>query len=123
MNIFEIYKENIVKILKNLSNKNILKVPENIKNIGVDIPPDKFSCDLSTNVAMVISKLNQRKPKDVANLIINELNKDDDVESVKFELPGFINIKFKKIFWTNFLINVLNNHKKYGIDDKKKKNN
>ena len=123
MNIFEIYKENIVKILKNLSNKNILKVPENIKNIGVDIPPDKFSCDLSTNVAMVISKLNQRKPKDVANLIINELNKDDDVESVKFELPGFINIKFKKIFWTNFLINVLNNHKKYGIDDKKKKKN
>ena len=28
MNIFEIYKENIIKIIKNFNTKNILKLPE-----------------------------------------------------------------------------------------------
>ena len=65
MNIFDIYKENIIKILKDLNKKNIIKLPENFNSINVDVPPEKFSCDLSTNVAMVISKLNHKKIVDV----------------------------------------------------------
>ena len=28
-------------------------------NINVELPPVKFKCDLSTNVAMVLSKINK----------------------------------------------------------------
>tara|TARA_B100000579_G_scaffold108878_1_gene86806 strand:+ start:1172 stop:2899 length:1728 start_codon:yes stop_codon:yes gene_type:complete len=123
MNIFEIYKENIIKIIKNFNTKNILKLPENLNNINVDVPPVKFVCDISTNVAMVISKINEKNPEEVAKLIIKELYKQKDIENITFEKPGFINIKFKKIFWSNFLLDVHNNHKTYGINNKGVKKN
>ena len=96
MNIFEIYREQIVNLLKELSSQNILQLPENLNNINVDIPPLKFDGDISSNVAMILSKLNKKSPNDIANLIINEIKKDQNIESIAVEKPGFINIKFKK---------------------------
>ncbi len=37
--------------------------------------------------------------------------------------PGFINIKFKPIFWTNFIKEIIKNSKTYGINTNEKKNN
>ena len=62
MNIFEIYREQIINSIKTLSSKNILQIPENLKSINTDIPPTKFDGDISSNVAMVLSKLNQKRP-------------------------------------------------------------
>ncbi len=121
MNIFEIYREQIVNLLKELSRQNILQLPENLNNINVDIPPLKFDGDISSNVAMVLSKLNKKSPNDIANLIINELKKDKNIESVAIEKPGFINIKFKKTFWSTFIMDVVKNYKTYGINLKQKK--
>ena len=59
MNIFEIYREKIVNLLKELSKKNILQLPDSLNNINVDIPPAKFDGDISSNVAMILSKLNK----------------------------------------------------------------
>jgi len=109
MNIFEIYREQIVNLLKELSRQNILQLPENLNNINVDIPPLKFDGDISSNVAMVLSKLNKKSPNDIANLIIHELKKDKNIESVSIEKPGFINIKFKKTFWSTFIMDVVKN--------------
>ena len=60
MNIFEIYREQIVNLLKELSSQNMLQLPENLNSINVDIPPLKFDGDISSNVAMVLSKLNKK---------------------------------------------------------------
>tara|TARA_Y100001970_G_scaffold244145_1_gene310016 strand:+ start:409 stop:2139 length:1731 start_codon:yes stop_codon:yes gene_type:complete len=121
MNIFEIYREQIVNLLKELSSQNILQLPENLNNINVDIPPLKFDGDISSNVAMVLSKLNKMSPNDIANLIIYELKKDKNIETIAIEKPGFINIKFKKSFWSTFIIDVVKNYKTYGINLKQKK--
>jgi len=121
MNIFEIYREQIVNLLKELSRQNILQLPENLNNINVDIPPLKFDGDISSNVAMVLSRLNKKSPNDIANLIIHELKKDKNIESVALEKPGFINIKFKKTFWSTFIMDVVKNYKTYGINLKQKK--
>ena len=43
-----------------------LKVPENLDSINVDIPPKQFDCDISTNVAMVLSKINEKSPIDTS---------------------------------------------------------
>ena len=123
MNIFEIYREQIINSIKTLSSKNILQIPENLKSINTDIPPTKFDGDISSNVAMVLSKLNQKQPEDIASLIINEIKNDNNIENIKVEKPGFINIKFKKSFWSQFLIDVINNYKTYGINLKQKKKN
>ena len=123
MNIFEIYREQIINSIKTLSSKNILQIPENLKSINTDIPPTKFDGDISSNVAMVLSKLNQKQPEDIASLIINEIKNDNNIENIKVEKPGFINIKFKKSFWSQFLIDVINNYKTYGINLKQEKKN
>ena len=60
MNIFDIYLDKIKKIIINQDKSNILKIPENLDVINVDIPPKQFDCDISTNVAMVLSKINQK---------------------------------------------------------------
>tara|TARA_Y100000590_G_scaffold457257_1_gene609521 strand:- start:593 stop:2323 length:1731 start_codon:yes stop_codon:yes gene_type:complete len=123
MNIFEIYRDYIISLVKNLSIQGTLKIPDNLNGINVDIPPLKFDGDISTNVAMVLSKINQKSPIVIANFIKNELKKEKNIENISVDKPGFININFKKSFWSNFLLKVINNHKTYGINAKEKKKN
>ncbi len=122
MNIFEFYREYIIKILKNLSEDGSLSLPDSLDGINVDIPPLKFDCDLSSNAALILSKINNKKPNDVANLIISKLSNENNIESISVANPGFINIKLKKIFWSNFLTNVISN-KNFGKNNKHKKKN
>tara|TARA_B100000965_G_scaffold381457_1_gene378924 strand:+ start:79 stop:1809 length:1731 start_codon:yes stop_codon:yes gene_type:complete len=121
MNVFEIYREQIINLVKELNNKNILQLPKNLKIINVDTTPTKFDGDISSNVAMVLSKINQKPPNDIANLIINKLKNERNIENITVEKPGFINIKFKKSFWSEFITNVVKNHKIYGINLNEKK--
>ena len=85
MNIFDIYLDKIKKIIINQDKSNILKIPENLDAINVDIPPKQFDCDISTNVAMVLSKINQKSPIDLANQLIELIKKDDaNINSVNW---------------------------------------
>ena len=122
MNIFEIYLDKIIILIKKLNNDGLLELPVTLNGINVDIPPSNFNCDISTNVAMFLSKANKRSPIDVANNLIPLIKKaDDNIESISFAKPGFINIKFKSIYWNNFIQNVSENHKDFGINNKEKK--
>ena len=119
MNIFETYLRKIIKLIKSAKEENLLELPENLSGINVDIPPAKFNCDMSTNVAMILSKPNNKSPLKVAEIIVNIIKKSDDhIEDIKIEKPGFINLKFKKIFWNNFLKFIIN-EKKYGSKESK----
>jgi len=112
MNIFETYLRKIIKLIKSAKEENLLELPENLSGINVDIPPAKFNCDMSTNVAMILSKPNNKSPLKVAEIIVNIIKKSDDhIEDIKIEKPGFINLKFKKIFWNNFLKSIINEKK------------
>ena len=123
MNIFEIYREKILNLIKDLNTKKILSLPENLSSINVDIPPAKFDGDISSNAAMVLSKINQKSPNDIANLILDELKNFHDIEKVTVEKPGFINIKFKKNFWPDFLTEVNKNSVTYGLNLNQAKKN
>jgi len=114
MNIFETYLGKIIELIKSAKEENLLELPENLSGINVDIPPVKFNCDMSTNVAMVLSKPNNKSPLEVAEVIVNIIkNNDDHIDVIKIEKPGFINLKFKKSFWNNFLKSIIN-EKNYG---------
>ena len=122
MNIFDIYLDKIKKIIINQEKNGFLKIPENLDAINVDIPPKQFDCDISTNVAMVLSKINQKSPIDLANQLIELIKKEDaNINSVTVAKPGFINIKFKQNFWNEFLKNIINSNLIYGSNYKQKK--
>ena len=55
MNIFDLYLNRIIILIKKLNNEGLLELPTVLDGINVDIPPSNFDCDISTYVAMVIS--------------------------------------------------------------------
>ena len=124
MNIFEIYLEKIKSILSELKKDNKIIVPDNFNGINAEIPPPKFNCDISTNVAMVLSKINNKSPIELAEQLAPIIKvKDKLIETITIAKPGFINIKFKKSFWANFTKEISENSETFGINQKEKKNN
>ncbi|WP_435164125.1 arginine--tRNA ligase [Candidatus Pelagibacter bacterium nBUS_25] len=124
MNIFESYLDQIKLILINLSKQGELLIPETFNGINAEIPPVQFDCDISTNVAMVLSKLNKRSPIDIAEQISPIIkDKDSLIQNITIVKPGFINIKFKPLFWTNFIQEIITNEKNFGVNQKEKKLN
>ena len=124
MNIFDLYLDKIIILIKKLNKDESLKLPESLNGINVDIPPSNFDCDISTNVAMVLSKANKKSPIDIANILIDLIKSDDEkIDIISVAKPGFINIKFKAIYWNNFIKNINENYKNFGVNikDKKKK--
>ncbi len=124
MNIFELYLDKIKSVIVDLSKNNQLEIPESFNGINAEIPPPKFDCDISTNVAMVLSKINKTSPLQLAEKLAPEIkNNDSEIETISVAKPGFINIKFKPFFWSNFIKDITDNADNFGINEKEKKNN
>ena len=122
MNIFENYLLKIEKVIKSAHKDNLLELPDNLSGINVDIPPAKFTGDISTNVAMVLSKINKKPPIELAKQIADLIkDSDSNIDEISIEKPGFINLKFKNEFWNGFILDVLNNSS-YGNSASGKKN-
>ncbi|MBD1166514.1 arginine--tRNA ligase [Pelagibacterales bacterium SAG-MED07] len=122
MNIFDQYLNKIKKVLIDLSKNDNLILPDKLDRITAEIPPAKFNSDISTNVAMVLSKVNKKSPIDLATILAESLKKNDNlIEEISIIKPGFINIRFKRIFWTNFVEDIAKNAKTFGINTKEKK--
>ena len=124
MNIFELYLDKIKSTIIDLNKKGELIIPKTFNGINAEIPPAKFNCDISTNVAMVLAKLNKRSPLDLAKHISLLIKKNDPlIESIAVAKPGFINIKFKPLFWSSFMKEIITNSENFGINQKEKKLN
>ena len=124
MNIFELYLDKIKSAIVELSKKGEIIIPETFNGINAEIPPSKFDCDISTNVGMVLSKLNKKSPLDLAEKISSFLKDSDPlIQTIDIVKPGFINIKFKPIFWSNFIESIITNSETFGINDKEQKLN
>ena len=122
MNIFELYLDKIKLIITDLNKNGELLIPESFNGINAEIPPPNFDCDISTNVAMVLSKLNKKSPLELAEKISSIIKeKDSLIDTINVVKPGFINIKFKPLFWTNFIQEIIKNAKNFGINEKEKK--
>ena len=66
MNIFEDYLDKIKKIV--LKKRKELNIEDSSKfdRVVVEIPPANFDYDLSSNIAMILAKVNKSNPKELA---------------------------------------------------------
>ena len=123
MNIFLDYKKKFIKYLLSLKKKKIIDFPEDIKNLTVEIAPKEQSSDMSCNVAMLLSKYNNKTPIDLADKLKEHFKKDfNEFQEVKSAKPGFLNFSFKSEFWTKYIFEILKQDSKFGIDKSKKLN-
>ena len=87
MNIFENYLEKIKTILVDLSNKGELVLPNKLNSIIAELPPPKFKSDISTNVAMVLAKLNNKNLTDFAFFLSEKIKQhDQSIEKISVSL-------------------------------------
>ena len=124
MNIFEIYLKKLQDlVVRNFDNLNIHK-KINFKGIVIEIPPQEFNFDLSSNIALVLAKKSNQSPTKLAQLIKDLIQKNfDDFATIEIAGPGFINFKFTKKTYQKLIMNILNAKDKYGSTIKKEKYN
>ena len=90
MNIFDIYLNKIIKIITNESKSGSIKLPDKLSSINVDIPPKQFDCDISSNVSMVLAKINNKEPVELAEKISKLIKKDDpNIDLVEVVKPDY----------------------------------
>ena len=123
MNIFDLYLDKIKELVIKLNIDGSLIIPDSLEALKVDLPPENMDFDISTNVAMILAKINEKSPNDLANQLSDLIkNNDKNIQNINVAKPGFINIKFKDIFWNNFLENIINDNKNFGVSKKEIKN-
>lgn len=63
----------------------------------IEVPKDKSHGDFATNAAMMLTKEAKMKPRDIAQAIVDHLNKESKlIASVEIAGPGFINFFLKQ---------------------------
>ncbi|PXA88278.1 arginine--tRNA ligase [Nostoc sp. 3335mG] len=69
------------------------------RSVTVEPPRDASHGDLATNAAMVLAKPAGTNPRALAEKIVAELNKIDEVTAVSVAGPGFINLTLAEDAW------------------------
>ncbi|MBL4801163.1 MAG: arginine--tRNA ligase [Emcibacter sp.] len=104
-------------IITKLGEEDALPKGLDLKNVTIEPPRDASHGDISTNIAMVLTKQARMKPRDIADFVAAELAKIDDVEKVDVAGPGFINITLKQSVIQSQVTDILNLKGKYGRSD------
>ena len=93
MNIFSIYFEKIKKFLIDLEKDKQIKLPDNLNKLTIELPPKDLQGDISCNAALVLSKINKKKPKNIATLLkTNLIKRFPEFKNIFIVEPGFLNI-------------------------------
>ena len=124
MNLFKTYLEEIKKkIIKNKKDFNF-KSADDLKQIVVENPPEKFDFDLSSNAAMIIAKLTKENPRNTAEKLKKILLKETkDFSEIDIAGPGFLNFKLNNKAWIKIIESIYKSKKNFGSNNQKKKYN
>lgn len=83
--------------------------------IVLEVPKDKSHGDLATNLAMQLTKIAKRNPRQIAESILEHLDKSRAwIESAEIAGPGFINFRLDKSFLHGVIGDVRAQEAKYG---------
>ena len=98
------------KIRKSLKKINI----DDDINIVIEVPSKKENGDYSTNIALTLTKILHKNPIDIAEDIVNNIDKSDIIEEIKIASPGFINFYLKKEYLLSYIDKINENNRHYG---------
>ena len=113
MNIFENIRTIIIEAAKSfgINDKKILD------KITAEPPKEEIHGDISTNIALLSSKVLNRNPRELAENIATLLKKNNYIDEVKIAGPGFINLFLNKSIFYECCKNVLDLKNHYGKSD------
>lgn len=92
-----------------------------LKEIAItfDVPKSIEHGDLSSNAAMLLTKVLKKNPRIIAQQIIDALDiKDNIIEKIEIAGPGFINFFFTKEYLTKIVKEILAQKENFGKSNK-----
>ena len=96
MNIYSNIRDLVVSSLDKMVSDGFLGIGLRYDNISVEPPRDQAHGDMATNAAMVLAKLANKPPRQIAEYLSNILISDERVREVNVAGPGFINIRIEE---------------------------
>src|SRR5699024_11001871 len=95
-----------------------LATEEELPEIILEKPKDKAHGDFAANIAMQLARIAKKAPRQIAEAIVNELNREEaSIEKVDIAGPGFINFFMKNDFLTDIIPQILTQGADYGKTD------
>lgn len=89
-----------------------------LPTIALEVPKDKTHGDLATNLAMQLTKIAKKNPRQIAEAIIEKLGSGRaSIQSAEIAGPGFINFRLDKSYLHPIVGEVLTQGSKYGAID------
>lgn len=86
--------------------------------INIEIPKEKGHGDYATNLAMQLTRVLKRNPREIAAAIVDNLDQNTtNIQSVEIAGPGFINIVLDQSTLTGVIKEVLLQQDKYGTSN------
>lgn len=114
MNLFAHFQQIVRTEIEGLSQSGRLTSGLDLTRVAVEPPREAAHGDLATNAAMVLAKTAGMPPRAIAQLLVERLAANPDIQSTDIAGPGFINIKLKMAFWPKLLTSALAMGEKYG---------
>ncbi len=118
MNIVQKQKETLIEEIKQaiLKAELVTEVPE----IKIENPKDTKNGDYATNIAMVLTKLAKRNPREIAQAIVDNLDvQKANVSKVDIAGPGFINFYMDNAYLTGIITEALTKKVDFGKGEPK----
>ena len=81
---------------------------------AVEVPKHKGQGDFSTNLALIIAGKDKKKPREVAGLFVDLLERGEMIEKVDIAGPGFINFTLRPGVWLSVLPHIAEQGEAFG---------
>jgi len=118
MSVIEQLKHKLHQNILNAIEKAELVEIEQIPEFIIEIPKDNKNGDFASNVAMQLTKLAKKKPRDIAELIVTNIDKQAaGIETIEIAGPGFINFYMSYDYLYQAMADIFKLQKNYGASD------
>ncbi|MDR3326377.1 MAG: arginine--tRNA ligase [Rhodospirillaceae bacterium] len=114
MNLFKIFRADIINTAINLVKQNKLPPCLDYSKVTAEPPREAIHGDISTNIAMVLANVIGMKPQNIAEMLIVDLRNLPWIASIEVAKQGFINLRLTNDFWYEQLVNLLRSGIHYG---------
>ncbi|WP_367019697.1 arginine--tRNA ligase [Staphylococcus capitis] len=122
MNIIDQVKQTLIEEIEASIKKAGLA--EDIPEIKIEIPKDTKNGDYSSNIAMVLTKIAKRNPREIAQAIVDNLDTSKaHVKEIDIAGPGFINFYSDNQYLTQIIPEAINKGGQFGYADQPKNTN
>ncbi len=110
-----IIKSSVITALKKAYDAGELS-SDDFPEINIEEPKNDSQGDFSSNIAMVMAKIQKMAPRKIAEAVQKNID-DPNIEKVEIAGPGFINFHLKPTSWQYILDDVHAENDKFGSSD------